>query len=67
MFPSLLLFQSMGAIAGSIPIERATPTDAGVRYLIRFLVNMISTSTTCETLMIKQPNVKIINTLLKTL
>ena len=62
MFLSLLISKSISAIVSSISTKQATPIDVCTRNLIWFLVNKLRITTTCETLTIKQPNVKIINT-----
>ena len=62
MFLSLLISKSISAIVSSISTKQAIPIDVCARNLIWFLVNKLRITTTCETLTIKQPNVKIINT-----
>ena len=60
MFLSFLIFQSISVVVGSISIKRARSIYI-VRNLACLLVNIIRTATACETLIIKQPNPKIIN------
>ena len=62
MFLSLLISKSISAIVSRISTKQATPIHVCVRNLIWFLVNKLRITTTCETLIIKQPNLKIINT-----
>ena len=57
MFLNLLIFQSISVMVGSISIKQARSIDVCVRNLIGLLVNMMRTTATWETSIIKQPNV----------
>ena len=54
MFLNLLIFQYVSVIESSIYIKRARPIDTCFRNLIWLLVNVICTTATCETSIIKQ-------------
>ena len=61
MLLSLLIFQSISLIVGTISFKRPRPTDACVRNLVWLLVIMICITKTYKVPIIK-PNVKIIKT-----
>ena len=49
MFLSLLIFQPISVIVGSLLIKQARSIGGCVRDLIQLLVNIIRTTATCET------------------